>query len=269
MKRSAEKFLNAPHKAVTFTGMSGVGKTYLSAALETWGWSRMSCDYEIGRKDLARHLARPMASPEDIGVLSDFIGRPGDPAKGGLPFDEFRRRQKLYYEAECAAVLSAAQAAGRASGSFVHDSTGSLCEITDEAILETLGRATLFVYLKAGAEEERAVLERAQTHPKPLFFPPGKLDEWVRAYLEESGEISPDTMDPDGFSRWVFPKLFAERLPKYQRLADVYGVTVESAALHGVEDEADFIARIAEALKSSLSCPTSEAKLSAVRETGT
>ena len=92
------------------------------------------------------------------------------------------------------------------------------------------------------------VLERAKLHPKPLFFPPGKLDEWVAEYLGLKGLSSPDEMDPDDYSRWVFPKLFAARLPKYQWLADRYGVTLESASLHGVTDESDFIGRVAGAL---------------------
>ncbi|MCD8526170.1 MAG: hypothetical protein LRY62_03140 [Alphaproteobacteria bacterium] len=57
-----------------------------------------------------------------------------------------------------------------------------------------------------------------------------------------------EQIDPDAFSRWVFPHLFRARLPKYQRLADMYGVTVPSAALRDVGDESALIEVIAEAL---------------------
>lgn len=248
MKLSSQEFLECPHKAITFMGMSGVGKTYLSSLLETWGWGRVSCDFEIGKTYLAPHLSRPMETVDDIGVLSDLIGKPGRSDLGGLPFEEYKRRQKLYSDAECAAVRAVARQVPEMSGHFVHDSTGSLCEILDEDLLDALGQKTLFVYLKASPEEEALVLERAKKHPKPLFFPPLELDAWVKEYLDFKGLSAPEEMDPDDYSRWVFPKLFAARLPKYQRLADLYGVSVQSCVLHGVRDEADFLARLAEAL---------------------
>jgi hypothetical protein len=253
MKMSATEFMNAPRKAITFMGMSGVGKTHLSGLMEEWGWAHYSCDFEIGRNYLASDLSRPMTSPDDIGVLSEFIGKLGNPDQGGMPYDEFKRRQNLYYEAECQAVaalpLEIEKEQGKGRRNFVHDSTGSLCEIVDDEVLEVAGQATLFVYLRASAEEEKTVLERAQKYPKPLFFPPASLEWWGQDYVEKQGLGSVDEMDPDGFSRWVFPKLFSSRLPKYQRLADRYGVTIESADMYGVGDEADFLDRLVGALE--------------------
>jgi len=238
-----DRFLAAPRKAITLLGMSGVGKTYLSAQLESFGWTRYSCDYEIG----TRYLQTGLENPDDIGALSKFIGQLGNPALGGLPLAEFTRRQNLYYNAECAALAGLSGVLENAAGSVVHDSTGSLCEITDTDLIARLGAQTVFVYLKATAEEERAVLERARTHPKPLFFPPALFAGWVEDYLAQEGLKTSEEIVPDEFSRWVFPKLFESRLPKYQALADRYGVTVSTAQMQNIQNEADFVARVAEA----------------------
>jgi hypothetical protein len=247
MTISRDEFLASPYKAITLLGMSGVGKTHLSGLLESWGWTRYSCDYEIGHKTLVPQLKSMMGSAEDIGALSAFIGKPGNPELGGHDFETFKARQILYYEAECKAIEGAMQSIPK-DRNFVHDSTGSLCEILNEVLLEKLGGATLFVYLKAGKEEEDLVLDRAMKTPKPLFYPPFQLESWIGNYMEQNNIKTPEDMAPDEFARWVFPKLFAARLPKYQRLADLYGVTVPCQAMYGVKSEADVLGVIAEAL---------------------
>ena len=47
-------------------------------------------------------------------------------------------------------------------------------------------------------------------------------------------------IDPDDFVRWVFPRLFNARIPRYKRIADEYGYTVTTEELAGVTDEASF-----------------------------
>lgn len=247
-----QEFLKSKHKSITLLGMSGVGKTYLSGLLEQWGWARYSCDYEIGNRYLKDQLGGAMRTPDDMQALSNFIGKLGNPKLGGLDFETFKLRQRAYYDAECRAVSGVPDAIKRAHengiSNFVHDSTGSLCEIMDESLLEALGRHTFFIYLKAGAEEERMVLERAQEVPKPLFFPPNQFEEWVREYLYEEGLDTDEAMEPDAFARWVFPKLFAARLPKYQGLADRYGITIECRAFFDVVNEKSFLKRIEQAI---------------------
>lgn len=236
---SAADFLNAPRKAITLMGMSGVGKSYLSSLMSGWGWYAHSCDLEIGTKYLAGELDAPV-SADDISALSRYISKPGD-----LPMDEFLRRQRLYYEGECAVLARVPELAG-AYERFVNDSTGSLCEIEDDKLIEAVGRATFFVYIKASKEEERAVLERAQDYPKPLFYPPSHFKAWVKEYMQVFDIEDADDLPADDFTRWVFPRLFAERLPKYQALADRFGVTVSTRDIYKVKSEHDLLNVIAE-----------------------
>lgn len=231
-------------RAITLIGMSGVGKTYFSEILEGWGWARYSCDGEIG-KDLLG-LTDEMKS-SDIGALHKFLGMPGDEAKGGLPIREFKRRQNLYKNAEIVSLMELRQrieAAGERN--FVNDSTGSLVEITNPDVIEFVGQLTKVVYIRGSGDQKQVLLDRAQSDPKPLYYPPGKFDEWVAEYCATEGLSGPEAMDPQGFSIWVFPKLLESRIPKYQQVADRFGVTIESVDLEKVSSEAEFFELIGE-----------------------
>ena len=248
MKISSEEFWEQPKKSITLIGMSGLGKTHTAMILARHGWVHYSCDVVIGVDHLADVLDTPVTT-KDLSPLSRFIGRPGDMKKGGLPLDEFKRRQKMYYDAECAALRGVGAAIAGAGGHFVNDSTGSLCEIDDARLIDTLGAQTLFVYIRANADEEEKIKQRALHVPKPLFFPPAQFDQWLADYMKEAGITNSDKISPDDFSRYVFPLLFQSRLPKYQALADRHGVTIESADMADVTPEGDFLNCIAGALR--------------------
>ena len=56
-------------------------------------------------------------------------------------------------------------------------------------------------------------------------------------------------IDPDEFVRWIFPKLFNSRIPRYEAIADQYGYTITTEELKQVNNENDFIELISEAIK--------------------
>ena len=238
-----KRFFDQPIKAITLVGMSGVGKTHFAAKLERWGWRNHSCDYFIGAEKLKLEV-----TPQDLSALSAFIGKLGDPKKGGLPLAEFKARQKLYYDAECDSLDAACDLAEDAAQNFVNDASGSLCEIEDEALIARLAERTLFVYIEASEQENARILERARNYPKPLFFPPSRFDAWLAEYMKEKSLVSSDKVEPEDFARWVFPRLFESRLPKYQRLAELYGVTISSKDLHAGESEDGFMGLLRDVL---------------------
>jgi hypothetical protein len=240
MKISSDDFSKQKRKALTLIGMSGLGKTYLSNILAQAGWVHYSCDEVIGTRSLADYLDAPVTK-DDLSPLSRFLGKLGNPTLGGLPLYEFKRRQKLYYDAERAALKNIPMALAETRKNFVHDSTGSFCEIMDAAAIDAVGQATLVIYIKANAEEEKIIQQRALDYPKPLFFPPSQFDNWLETYMAERSFNAVEQINPDDFSRWVFPRLFESRLPKYQALADRYGITLSSEALNRVKNAADFL----------------------------
>lgn len=240
-------FNKIEHKVITLMGMSGVGKTYLSCLLARQGWFHYSCDLEIGTKYLGSEVEQTLGeknniTAEDLSQLSRYVGKLG---KGELSLDEFKRRQKKYYDAECESLKKLQSVVqGAHKNGFHHvinDSTGSLCEINDGLLFDAIDENSLIVYIKANAEEEKEVLKRAQEYPKPMFFSPERFDYWLAEYLTSKGLNGVNEMESDDFARWVFPRLFENRLPKYQYIADKYGVTIPSETLHGVKTSNEFL----------------------------
>ena len=137
--QSADEWLNAPRKKILFFGMSGLGKTYLSNMLRAdGGWFHYSIDYRIGTRYMGEHIvdnfkAHAMQVPflrellmtdsihigsnitfENLSPVSSYLGKPGDEAKGGLPIEEYRRRQAQFKQAEIHALEDTAHFAERA-----------------------------------------------------------------------------------------------------------------------------------------------------------
>ncbi len=278
MHLSVEAFRAWKNKSVTLLGMSGVGKTYLSGILRGHDWFHYSGDYRIGKRyldepilDLIKQQA--MQTPflrdllrrdwidiqnnikiEDLGPVLAFIGKLGNPARGGVPLDAFVRRQAQYREAEIAAMLDVPQFIRKAHDiygydHFVNDAGGSLCEMDDDRVIDCLSAHTLILYIQVtDAEEEQKLIDRAVSDPKPLYYRPAFLQEQLTLYLKENALQYAAEIDPDAFGRWVFPRLFRSRIPRYEAIAGPHGYTVTSQEVARVRDEKDFMALLETAI---------------------
>ena len=224
--------MSVSNRAVTLLGMSGAGKTYFSQRLAEWGWTHYSNDLEI-----AKRLGIEV-TVDDLSALSKFIGQVGDEEQGGMALVEFKRRQQMYIDAEMDVLAN--MGASVTDAPFVNDSTGSFCEVPDEALIADVAGESTLVYIETDEDSHAEVIARAVQYPKPLYFPPALFDGWLDEYCAQEG-VSAEAMEPNGFSAWVFPKLFASRLPKYERLAQRYGVKVAAKDLHACADEAAFL----------------------------
>ena len=131
---------------------------------------------------------------------------------------------------------------------FINDAGGSLCEIEDPRVIDALSKNTLIPYIEATEQNEHDVIERAKRDPKPLYFREAFLDANLSVYLKENDLEYVAMVDPDDFARWVFPRLFYERIPRYQAIAEQYGYTVSSDRIAQVKNEQDFLAVIREVL---------------------
>jgi hypothetical protein len=183
----------------------------------------------------------------DLGPVLSFVGKLGNPELGGVPLEDFVKRQAEYREAEIAAMHDVPAFIRKAQEiygyqHFVNDVGGSLCELEDPAVTELLVEHTLMLYIQVtDQEEEDKLIRRAQSDPKPLYYRPDFLQEQLKVYLEENGLQYAAQMDPDGFTRWVFPRLFRSRIPRYEAIAKPHGYTVTSREVSQVRDEADFL----------------------------
>lgn len=278
MKFTVESFRSWPHKQVTLLGMSGVGKTYLSSLLRRHDWFHYSADYRIGKRYLDEPILdiikqQAMQVPflrdllrrdwidiknnikvDDLGPVLSFVGKLGDPARGGLELDEFIRRQAMYREAEIAAMRDVPEFERKGREiygyeHFVNDVGGSLCELEEPSVIDLLVRHTLILYIRVTTPEEEATLiRRAQSDPKPLYFRPAFLAEHLPDYLAEKRLATMADADPNDFTRWIFPRLFHARVPRYEAIAGPHGYTVTSAEVAQVRNETDFLTLIEAAI---------------------
>jgi hypothetical protein len=190
----------------------------------------------------------------DLGPVLTFVGKLGGPEWGGLSLDDFSRRQAAYREAEIAAMRDVPAFIRKGQEiygypHFVNDVGGSLCELDEPGVVELLAGHTLILYIQTTTrEEEDTLIKRAQSDPKPLYFRPAFLAEQLPVYLKEKGIEYVAQIEPNDFARWVFPRLFHSRLPRYEAIAEPHGYTVTSQEVAQVRDERDFVALIEAAI---------------------
>jgi len=270
LKLSSTQFREEKNKAITLLGMSGVGKTFLSNILRKNDWFHYSGDYRIGSRylnepildnikkqamqvpflrDLLRsdsiYFANNIAF-ENLQIVSTFLSKLGDPELGGLPLEEFKRRQKLFYDAEYAAMFDVPEFMQKARNiyglnKFVNDAGGSLCEFDDDEVIKMLAEHTIILYIQANDADEKRLMERADESPKPMYYRADYLDQQLDIYMTENNLEYVSMIDPDAFVRWVFPRLFNARIPRYERIADKYGYTIKTEDLYQIKSEEDFL----------------------------
>ncbi len=273
MRLTVKDFRAWENKSVTLLGMSGVGKTTLANMLRRSNWFHYSGDYRIGTRyldepildnikqqvmqipflrDLLRSdsiYIRNNLSVDHLKPVSAFLGKLGNPEFGGLGLKEFKRRQDLHRVAEISAMRDVPDFISKAQAiygyqHFVNDAGGSLCELDDEDTLQTLSQHSLIIYIKATQKDEQELIRRAEADPKPLYYREAFLDSQLELYMQEKGIAYVALIEPNDFVRWMFPRLFYSRIPRYESIASRYGYTVTTTELARVSNEAEFIALI-------------------------
>jgi hypothetical protein len=277
VKLSIEQFRGWEHKCITLLGMSGVGKTCLANILRQHNWFHYSGDYRIGTRYLdepildnikqqamqipfLRDLLRSDSiyivnniTVDNLKPVSSFLGKLGNPESGGLPPPEFKRRQELHRVAEIAAMRDVPEFINKAQAiygykHFVNDAGGSVCELDDPETLQVLAEHTVILYIKASTKDEEELIRRAESDPKPLYYREAFLDQQLEIYMRDNGLPYVAMIDPDAFVRWMFPRLFYSRIPRYEAIAEQYGYTISTDELYQVQDENDFLALVETAL---------------------
>ena len=273
--KSGKEFSNLPSKAVTVLGMSGVGKTTLSALLQNHNWFQYSVDYRIGTRYMDEHIVdnfkrEAMTNPflcellrsdsiyirsnitfHNLSPLSTYLGRPGNPAKGGIPFAEYVRRQNQHRDAEIKALLDVPEFIERAGDiykyqNFICDSGGSLCEVVNlddvnDPVLKSLSDNTLLLWIEGTPEHTAMLVDRFRKNPKPMYYQPQFLREKWAEYKALLKIKSDDEVDPNGFAVWGFEQLLHHRIPLYKKIADNFGYTMHMNDVPSLNTEADFV----------------------------
>lgn len=279
--RSGADYLKAHAKRVMLFGMSGLGKTYLSTLLRDHGdWFHYSVDYRIGTRYMGEYIAdnfkrEAMKVPllrdllmtdsvyiasnitfDNLAPLSTYLGKPGDPAKGGVPFAEYMKRQDQHRAAEVAATLDTARFMERAEEiygypNFVCDTSGSICEVVEaedpaDPVMKQLSQTLLMVWIKGSDAHTAELVRRFDRAPKPMYYQPHFLHAAWEEY-RATHHVTEETCDPDHFVRWTYARALAHRQPRYAAMAR-WGVTVTAEEVGEVARAQDFDALMARAI---------------------
>lgn len=280
---TAEEWLASDRKHVLLFGMSGLGKTHVSNLLRDAGtWFHYSIDYRIGTRYMGDHIVdnfkrEAMRNPflrdlllsdsiyiasnltfRNLAPLSTYLGKPGDPAKGGLPFAEYLRRQAQHRVAETAALLDTPFFIDRAAdlygyGNFVCDSGGSICEVVDpddpaDLVLSALSDRLLMIWIEGSEAHTAELIRRFDQSPKPMYYMP----EFLKAKWDEYRAlncVAEAAVDPDDFVRWTYAQALAHRQPRYATMARNWGIKVRAEDVAAIRDATGFSQLVAEALE--------------------
>lgn len=280
---TVQDWLNARHKRVLLFGMSGLGKTHVSHMLSaSGGWFHYSVDYRIATRYMGEHIAdnikrQAMTNPflrdllltdsiyiaanttfNNLAPLSSYLGRPGDPSRGGLVMAEYARRQDQHRVAEVAALRDCAHFIDRAKAlysydNFVCDSSGSICEVVDpqyadDPVLKYLSEHMLLVWIEGAQDQTDELIRRFEAAPKPMCYKAEFLAARWADYLAENN-LKEGGVDPDHFVSSAFSHAVAHRQPRYAAMAANWGVTVSAEDIAKATTPSAFDTLVARALE--------------------
>jgi hypothetical protein len=280
---SAQDWRDAPHKSVLVYGMSGLGKTHVSNLLrQTGDWFHYSIDYRIGTRYMGELIAdnakaEAMKVPflrellmsdsiyigsnitfENLSPVATYLGKPGDPSRGGLPMQEYRHRQDQFRTAEISALRDTAHFAERARAlygypHFICDTGGSICEWIDpddpeDMLMQDLSRNCLPVWIRGDAAHTQDLIRRFDRAPKPMAYQPEFLAQVWEEYLHENNALE-DEVDPNHFIRATYARALAHRQPRYAAMAKHWGIEVSAAEIAAADTTERLVDLIAQRLE--------------------
>ena len=278
---SGQDYLRAAKKRVLLFGMSGLGKTHLSNMLrDEAAYFHYSVDYRIGTRYMGEYISdnfkrEAMKVPllrelmmtdsvyissnitfDNLAPLSTYLGKPGNPAQGGVGFAEYQHRQTQHAGAEIAAMLDVPRFIARAETiygyqNFICDTSGSICEVvnaTDPAdpVMTALAQNLLLVWIKGSDAHKAELARRFDRAPKPIYYNPAFLQTLWDEYLILQNKPG-DQVDPDAFLRFGYARLLDHRQPRYAAMAK-WGVTISAEDVGRVHSPAEFDNLIATAI---------------------
>lgn len=280
---SASDWESSKSKRVMLFGMSGLGKTYISEMLRNNGdWFHYSIDYRIGTRYMGEHIAdnfkkEAMRTPflaellqsdaiyiaanmkfSDLSPLSTYLGKPGNLKNGGISFAEYLRRQRLHRDAEINSMIDTVHFIDRAKSlynydNFVCDTSGSVVEVVDcddpdDYVLKALSKHVLPVWIEGSSDHTEELVRRFAVAPKPMYYQESFLINCWTNYLEEKN-ISEANVNPDDFIVWGYRQLLENRLPRYRKIAEKWGITLNANDVAKVKSAEGFNSLIAKNLK--------------------
>jgi len=179
---------------LSFIGMSGSGKSHWSHKLAGAGFRAIRVDDLIEQK-LAPELAA--GGYRGIGGVAAWMGWPDQPA--------YREREQKYLACEVESMNESLNKIEKSGDEgIILDTTGSVT-YTGDAICRRMQNLTTVVYLAAAPEEEKILIARYLSDPKPVL--------WGDQFSMRPGETPKDAVAR------CYPQLIAYRKKLYEKYA--------------------------------------------------
>ncbi len=280
---SAKDWQSDRHKKVLLFGMSGLGKTHVSNMLRATGdWFHYSIDYRIGTRYMGEFILdnikrEAMKNPflrellrsdsinigsnisfDDLSPLATYLGKPGNPEKGGIEITEYKRRQVQHHKAEASALLDTEHFIRRGQelygyDNFICDTGGSICEIVNpddanDPVLKSLSDNLLMVWIEGKEDYSDDLIKRFDAEPKPMCYQADFMNSVWDEFLSNNN-VTADEVNPNKFVRWAYAKALAHRQPIYAAMAKNWGVKVSADDISKATTAPAFDAMIARALE--------------------
>jgi shikimate kinase len=179
---------------IALVGMSGAGKTFWTKRLAASGHHQVRCDDQIEQRLQSRLAEGGYAG---INGVAAWMGWPDSPT--------YAERESAYLAEEIAVldeVLTTLE--GDRASELILDTTGSVIHAGNN-ILMRLRRQMTVIYLAASPAEQKLLIERYLTDPKPVL--------WRGAFHPRPGETPRETVAR------CYPSLIAARRQSYEALA--------------------------------------------------
>ena len=253
MKIIANETSGFQFKRFALLGMSGLGKTYISRKLmKKDRWSHYSVDYEIG-KILFKNKHSNFLNGFEVGNLtnlSNFLGKPGSQAMGGILFSEYLKRQQLHHDAEIKATLNASSLVEHSPelSNFMCDTSGSICELVNpqdenDKILSSLSKNFLIICLEAPDTMYQVLIDRFLAKPKPMYYEENFLHSLWKSFRDDTSTTC-DEINPDDFMIYGFKALIKRRKAIFDTISKNWGISLNFEQLREVKCAADLIGAI-------------------------
>jgi shikimate kinase len=206
-----------PPLRIALIGMSGTGKTFWTKRLALAGHPSVCCDDRIEQR-LRPHLQGGGYS--GINGVASWMGWPDTPT--------YAQREAEYLAEEIAALDEVLTDLERnPSRELILDTTGSVI-YTGNNLLLRLRRQMTVVYLAATPEQQKLLIERYLSDPKPVL--------WRGAFQPRKNETPSETVAR------CYPMLISARRQSYQALAHC---SIPVAELRDSDlDAAAFLAKV-------------------------
>jgi shikimate kinase len=181
---------------IALIGMSGAGKTFWTRCIAATGVLAVSCDDMIEEKLAPRLAAGGYAG---INGVAAWMGWPDSPS--------YAEREAQYLAEEVAALdeILAGLERDRVR-SLVLDTTGSVI-FAGNHLLHRMRKLMKVVYLAASDAEQKLLIERYLSDPKPVL--------WRGAFQAKAGETPRETVAR------CYPQLMTARRQSYAAIAHV------------------------------------------------